>query len=684
EAMFQRTRGQPLFTVELLRALQEQGDLTQDGAGRWVAVSGLDWDILPARVEAVIARRVDRLPTELRDLLAVASVEGETFSAEVVAQVQGLALRPLLHKLSQELDRRYRLVREQGEMVLEGRPISRYQFRHNLFQQYLYQQLGVAERRHLHGQVAAALEQIGGGDLGGLAVSLSHHYLAAGDAGRAVPYLCRAGDEALRRVALEEAVQLYRSALAHWPAAESRDDAAARAGTLHRLGESLLAMGKSQEAIDSLAAAEVLYARAGDRAGVGAMHRLIGRSYWEQGARSGALHHYHRALAILEQEPESAELARATSAISQMHVLADELDEAAAWGERALALARRLDAQDVVVHALTNVALSIVARGQVEQGLAMLAESRERAEALGLPHDTCRAYAGLSDALIGVERYEEARSSYERLLAYARKVHAEFFEGVAVVQLGYLDWWTGRWGAAWARRQAIQELLALGGVPSIARIWGSTLLATMFNDLGLPEQARGMLQPFTEVARSADELQTTVPHLGQLARTVESEEERAGLMQEMLALIDRAAYLRYDVLPALRLTGTWLAETSGGDRSSLGRLEKAHGQMQGRQSAACVYEVQALAAGLRGEWTQAVAGYEAAAANWETLQRPYDLLRAWAGLAQALAHTGDRAAGAAVRQRAAPWIERLAAELSDPATRQAFLALQWIVELRGR
>jgi adenylate cyclase len=87
-ALFEHTGGHPLFTVEVLRAMQERGDLVPDAEGRWVEGPSLDWERLPARVEAMIAERIGRLDEELRDVLAVASVEGEWFTAQVVAQVQ--------------------------------------------------------------------------------------------------------------------------------------------------------------------------------------------------------------------------------------------------------------------------------------------------------------------------------------------------------------------------------------------------------------------------------------------------------------------------------------------------------------------------------------------------------------------------------------------------------------------
>ena len=42
----------------------------------------LDWQLLPARAEAVIEERIGRLDAVSQGVLAVASVEGETFTAE--------------------------------------------------------------------------------------------------------------------------------------------------------------------------------------------------------------------------------------------------------------------------------------------------------------------------------------------------------------------------------------------------------------------------------------------------------------------------------------------------------------------------------------------------------------------------------------------------------------------------
>ena len=123
---------------------------------------GLNWDRLPARVEAVIEERIGRLSAEEQEMLALASVEGEEFHAEVLARVQGRDEETVIRLLSGALSKRHRLVGATGLQEWQGRQLSRYHFRHYLFQHYLYGRLDEVERAHLHGQVGLALEALYG------------------------------------------------------------------------------------------------------------------------------------------------------------------------------------------------------------------------------------------------------------------------------------------------------------------------------------------------------------------------------------------------------------------------------------------------------------------------------------------------------------------------------------------
>ena len=100
EQLYARTEGHPLFTVELLRTLEERGDLVKDPGGRWVQSAALDWEALPARVEGVIAERLGRLTDEARETLTIGSVMGRDFAAQVIAQVQKVPERELVKQLA--------------------------------------------------------------------------------------------------------------------------------------------------------------------------------------------------------------------------------------------------------------------------------------------------------------------------------------------------------------------------------------------------------------------------------------------------------------------------------------------------------------------------------------------------------------------------------------------------------
>jgi DNA-binding SARP family transcriptional activator/predicted ATPase len=222
EALYRRTQGHPLFTVELLRGMQERGDLAQDGQGRWVEGPALDWDTLPARVEAVVAERIGRLPQGLRDLLRIASVEGEMFTAEVAARVQNADEGETVQRLSKTLDRRHRLVSAQGIRRLGMQRLSRYRFRHILFQRYLYGGMDPVERGYLHEQVGTILEALYRDQEArarmAVAPQLAWHFEQAGIIEKAIRYLHQAGERAVQLSAYEEGIAHLTRGLALLPA----------------------------------------------------------------------------------------------------------------------------------------------------------------------------------------------------------------------------------------------------------------------------------------------------------------------------------------------------------------------------------------------------------------------------------------------------------------------------------
>jgi predicted ATPase/predicted Ser/Thr protein kinase len=211
--LYRQTKGHPLFTVELLRTMKERGALVKGEDGHWVEGPEFDWDALPARIDAVIEERINRLDEKLRETLTIASVEGEEFTAEVIARLQDADVFTLIRRLSRELEKRHHLVSAKGIRQLAQQRLSIYLFQHILFQRYLYSSLDVVERAHLHEHVGKILETLYGDEAEEISVQLARHFQAAGNAPKAIEYLQKAGQRAVKLSANEEAIAHFRKAL---------------------------------------------------------------------------------------------------------------------------------------------------------------------------------------------------------------------------------------------------------------------------------------------------------------------------------------------------------------------------------------------------------------------------------------------------------------------------------------
>jgi predicted ATPase len=189
-----------------VRELRERGDLHQDADGQWIEGSAIHWNVLPARVEGAIEKRIQRLEKELQSILTIASVEGETFTAEVVARVQQVQERGLVQRLSQELDKQHRLVVAHLLAWLGSQRLSLYRFRHQLFQQYVYHSLTEMERAYLHEVVGSVLEALYSEQTEQVAVQLARHFEEAGLTEKALTYLLQAAKRAARLSANHEVI----------------------------------------------------------------------------------------------------------------------------------------------------------------------------------------------------------------------------------------------------------------------------------------------------------------------------------------------------------------------------------------------------------------------------------------------------------------------------------------------
>ncbi len=185
--------GNPLFIEELVASVMER---SSPAGGE-----------LPTSIRGIIAARLDAIPSLERSVLLDASVVGRIFWSGALEQVgsYGDRLAEVLDSLEgRDLVRREAVSRYQGQL--------QYQFKHALIRDVAYATLPRAKRRDAHAAVATFLETVHG-DRDSPA-ALGHHWREAGERERAADYFVVAAEQASRGWAKEEAVELFRQALA--------------------------------------------------------------------------------------------------------------------------------------------------------------------------------------------------------------------------------------------------------------------------------------------------------------------------------------------------------------------------------------------------------------------------------------------------------------------------------------
>jgi DNA-binding winged helix-turn-helix (wHTH) protein/tetratricopeptide (TPR) repeat protein len=198
-----RTEGNPLFMVNVVDYLVEQGSLL--GAGKIEA---------PHTITQMIERNLDRQKPEEQTILEAASVAGAEFSAAAVAA----ALQQEIGEVESccaRLARHEQFVAPQGAITWpDGTVAAGFRFYHALYQEVFYRRVPAGRCVELHRRIAERQETAWGDRAADIAAELAYHFGRCGDKAKALKYLELAGQRAVAQRAYREADQHYSDALA--------------------------------------------------------------------------------------------------------------------------------------------------------------------------------------------------------------------------------------------------------------------------------------------------------------------------------------------------------------------------------------------------------------------------------------------------------------------------------------
>lgn len=338
-----RAGGNPLYAEEFVRLLKDTNLLVKKGSN-WELREGAEAPF-PDSVHALIAARLDRLPTNTKSMLADAAVVGKVFWAGAVAHMGERDLAGVTATLS-ELSRK-ELVRPARRSSIEGE--AEYAFWHVLARDVAYGQIPRATRASRHVAAARWIESTAPERVEDLADVLAYHYTtalelarAAGQAERArdleapaLRFLSLAGERALGLDTTAAFASLERALVLAPPGHLERPEA------LTRFGEAALQAGRIAEAAAALEEAAASFQARGDLPASARAMLLLGRALRALGdPRTWTLP--VEALAPLEALGPSLDLVAALTEVAASEAIQGRSEGGVRDAERALALAEEL------------------------------------------------------------------------------------------------------------------------------------------------------------------------------------------------------------------------------------------------------------------------------------------------------------------------------------------------------
>ncbi|UPK25054.1 adenylate/guanylate cyclase domain-containing protein [Bradyrhizobium sp. 195] len=394
-----RAGGNPLFLEEIIRGLIEAGTLERDGA-QWRVKSDEAAADIPASIQALLLARLDRLPHQVRLLAQEAAVIGPRLDAGVLGAA---ATEPARVEVGLELLCDAEIIEE----IAGSNSISlrTYRFTQTMLQDVIYQNLLLQRRIELHGRIGAALERLYGNEPERLEdlILLGHHFSLSASKPKGARYLRAAGDRARASYANDDAIRLYRQALAVLLASGEREPD--RLVLYERIADLCGAAGRRNTAEEHYQSALEGYRAAEDRIGEARILRKLGRLLWDAGKRIKAETHYAEAAKLLGGIDAPIEWAHLLQERGRLAFRTGDHVAAASWAEEALGYARSvpadadkhavLEAARAIAEALNTKGVALARVGRHQEAVREVEQSVAAAEAAGLLNVACRGYTNL-------------------------------------------------------------------------------------------------------------------------------------------------------------------------------------------------------------------------------------------------------------------------------------------------
>lgn len=437
----EETEGNPLFIIELMRLMIEEGEITREN-GAWTLAGDIETVRIPSKVRDVISKRLDRVAGNERRVLDYASVIGEIFKSEILGSTLEIERVRMLEML-RAVEKTHRLIHPHN---------GHFRFEHSKIREVLYDDIPEELKREYHSAIAESISHLNEDNLDEVVEDLAFHTYRGRNKVEALRYLIKAADKCKRKYSNEEAIRFYNEALSLEEDSQKRseileglgdvlklvasyerglecynralaltEDGKKKAGILVKAGEVCVKTGELEEAFRKGRGALSLV-EATESTAESAAHNLLGNAYWTQGRNDEALESYLRGLKIAEKIGDRTRLAGLLNNIGLVNNRIGDYDSALKYLNKSVELSKECGNLVQLGNHLNNIGSVYMNQDKWEEALSHLRESLEVKTKCGNLGGSAGTWANIGIIYNGAQRYEEALECFDKSIRLSKKV----------------------------------------------------------------------------------------------------------------------------------------------------------------------------------------------------------------------------------------------------------------------
>ncbi len=503
DRLFEKTEGNPLFALELLKHMIEKEYLTLDNSMYRISSDTMS---LPQTIEEMISQKLYSFEPDILSFLELASCIGREFEIDTLRLVSMVDID----------DNSLRSLCDAGIIEISGNKGS---FSHNIFEEITYK--GISPRWIVvnHLKIGKTLEKMHCNDLESVAFELARHFTMARERERGIRYNLLAGELAESMYSMEQAEHYYDSAVNFM--GSGYHDTIKLSEILERLADVQNIHGNNEGALENYGKAIELVDHVNDRSRLlrksanvyetlanyeeafkfldmarenlavstemGRIENVAGTLYWRKGEFDKALEHLDKALEIylstdsgykdisdtlrnrgnvwffkgmnkealeafnssmeyMEDTCDNAGMSKVIMGIGCIYYMEGELETAQEHFLRCVEMTKRTGNNEDLAKALNNLALTLFDKGDLassieyhEQSLSIKQKIGDRAGVIDSHLNIGMIYHERGELEKAMEFHKEALKRSESIGDTINIIYANYHIGNVKADMGLLE-----------------------------------------------------------------------------------------------------------------------------------------------------------------------------------------------------------------------------------------------------